>query len=435
MPFRDDRGHTPRQPVASLLRYPPVPQRKTAEARILAVLWQYWGLNGRSESVLGTGSRPLGVHAPLLDSAPVKARARELGFDLVGVAPAAPTLESAFYPEWLERGFHGEMAYLEGRRGVMRGDPRTLMPSARSLICVGLVYNTPEPYSTEFGSGDEGWVSRYAWGEDYHRVLKERLRKLADWIRSRYGRDIRCRVCVDTSPLLERAYAHRAGLGWIGKNTCLIDERLGSWVFLGEILTSLELATDDPAPFRCGTCRRCIDACPTDAFVEIGDGPSHALDSRRCISYWTIELRGPIPEDRRKDVGQHLFGCDICQDVCPWNTPRRAAVSNDPAFRPENARPNLNELARLSEEDFNERFEGTPIERSRYSGFLRNVAVAMGNSADPAFQPALEALVRSPDAVVREHAGWALREIARHAPAGDAPPRESQAGCGRGDAG
>lgn len=363
----------------------------------------------------------------MLDPEPVKARAREFGFDLVGVAPAGPTLESAFYPEWLQRGFHGEMAYLEGRRGAMRSDPRTLMPSARSVICVGLVYNTPEPYSTEFRSGDEGWVSRYAWGEDYHGVLTERLRALAGWIRSRYGRGIRCKVCVDTSPLLERAYARRAGLGWIGKNTCLIDERHGSWVFLGEILTSLELAADDPAPYRCGTCRRCIDACPTDAFVEIGEGPSHALDSRLCISYWTIELRGPIPEDRRKDVGHHLFGCDICQDVCPWNSPRRAAVSDDPSFQPENARPGLNELAVLSEEEFNERFEGTPIERSRYWGFLRNVAVAMGNSADPAFRPALEALARSPDAVVREHAGWALGQIARRSRAGGEPLREGRA--------
>lgn len=347
------------------------------------------------------------------DPQPVKDRALELGFDLVGVAPAEPTLESAFYPQWLERGYHGEMAYLEGRRGAMRGDPRSLMPSAKSVICAGLVYNAPEPYSTEFESGKGGWVSRYAWGEDYHEVLKKRLRSLADWIRSRYGRHIRCKVCVDTSPLLERAHAHRAGLGWIGKNTCLIDERHGSWVFLGEILTSLELPYDDPAPYRCGTCRRCIDACPTDAFVEIGEGPSHALDSRLCISYWTIELRGPIPEERREDVGHHLFGCDICQDVCPWNSPRRAAVTGDPAFQPENARPDLDELASLSEDEFNARFAGTPIERSRYAGFLRNVAVAMGNSADPAFRPALERLARSPEPVVREHAGWALEQIPR----------------------
>lgn len=356
----------------------------------------------------------------LPDAAPIKARARELGLDLVGVAPAEPTLEAAFYPEWLRRGYHGEMAYLEGRRGEMRADARTLMPSARSVICAGLVYNAPEPYSTEFEPGHQGWVSRYAWGEDYHRVLKDRLHSLADWIRSRFGPNVRCKVCVDTSPLLERAYARRAGLGWIGRNTCLIDEQVGSWYFLGEILTSLELAPDEPAAFRCGTCRRCIDACPTDAFVEIGDGPSHALDSRKCISYWTIELRGSIPEEQREGVGHHLFGCDICQDVCPWNSPHRAAVTHDPAFGPDNARPGLDELASLSEEEFNERYAGSPIQRSRYAGFLRNVAVAMGNSSNPRFLPALKRLAESADAVVREHARWAMERIAPAATASDA---------------
>ena len=305
------------------------------------------------------------------------------------------------------------MAYLEGRRGAMRADPRTLLPSARSVICTGMVYNAPEPYSTEFESEEAGWVSRYAWGEDYHQVLKGRLHSLARWIRAEHGRHVKCKVCVDTSPLLERAYAHRAGLGWIGKNTCLIHERLGSWIFLGEIITSLEVAPDGPAPFRCGTCRRCIDACPTDAFVEVeqGAGPSHSLDSRRCIAYWTIELRGSVPEDGRTAAGQHLFGCDICQDVCPWNGPRRAAVTAEPAFQPRNARLDLEELAGLSEAEFNLRFAESPILRSRYDGFLRNVAIAMGNSANPRFREVLERLARSPRAVVREHARWALRRL------------------------
>ncbi len=342
--------------------------------------------------------------------------AREAGFDLVGIAPAEPTLESAFYPRWLAKGYHGTMAYLDGRRGDMRADPRSLMPSARSVICVALVYNTPEAYSTEIELETQGWVSRYAWGEDYHDLIRKRLRTLVGWIRSSYGDGVKCKICVDTSPLLERAYARRAGLGWIGKNTCLIDERLGSWVFLAEILTSLQLAPDDPAPYRCGSCRRCIDACPTDALVEInqGPGPSHALDSRLCISYWTIELRGSIPEEHRPDVGQHLFGCDICQDVCPWNSHQRAALTDDPAFGPANGRPDLAELAALTEEEFNARFAGSPIERSRYSGFLRNVAIAMGNSADPAYRPALERLAQSPEDVVREHAHWALTQLTRH---------------------
>ena len=374
-------------------------------------------LNGCPEP-RGTRFGPVSRPFPLRDSEPVKDRARELGFELAGVAPAETTLESLFYPQWLERGFHGEMSYLEGRRGAMRADPRTLLPSARSVICVGAVYNSGGPYSTEFESSEQGWVSRYGWGEDYHEVLRQRLRALADWIRDQYGRDVQCKVCVDTSPLLERAYGRRAGLGWIGKNSCLIDERRGSWFFLGEILTSVEFAPDAEAPDRCGTCRRCIDACPTDALVETDapDGPQYALDSRLCIAYWTVELRGPIPEEQREAVGHHLFGCDICQDVCPWNNPQRAAVTDDPAFQPMNSEPSLEDLAGLSEEEFNTRFSGTPIERSRYTGFLRNVAVTMGNSGNPHFREALEQMARAPDQVVREHAQWALQRLGSASP-------------------
>ena len=351
------------------------------------------------------------------DSGPIKQRAHELGFELAGIASPGPTLEALFYPHWLERGYHGEMAYLSGRRGELRSDARSLLPSARSVICVGMVYNTPDPYSTEFESGEEGWVSRYAWGEDYHGVMKTRLHELADWTRGEYGNDVKCKVCVDTSPLLERAYARSAGLGWIGKNSCLIDEQLGSWFFLGEILTSLELEPDDNAADRCGTCRRCIDACPTDAFVEVEPdaGPAYTLDSRRCISYWTIELRGPIPSEHRADVGAHLFGCDICQDVCPWNSPRRAATSSEPSFEPLNAAPRLAEIADLSEEEFNARFANSPIERSRYAGFLRNVAVAMGNSGNLSFREVLERLAGSDQPLVQEHAKWALAQLERKA--------------------
>ena len=351
------------------------------------------------------------------DSGPIKQRAHELGFELAGIASPGPTLEALFYPHWLERGYHGEMAYLSGRRGELRSDARSLLPSARSVICVGMVYNTPDPYSTEFESGEEGWVSRYAWGEDYHGVMKKRLHELADWIRGEYGNGVKCKVCVDTSPLLERAYARSAGLGWIGKNSCLIDERIGSWFFLGEILTSLELEPDDNAADRCGTCRRCIDACPTDAFVEVEPdaGPAYALDSRRCISYWTIELRGPIPSEHRAEVGAHLFGCDICQDVCPWNSPRRAATSSEPSFEPLNAAPRLAEIADLSEEEFNARFANSPIERSRYAGFLRNVAVAMGNSGNVSFREVLERLAGSDQPLVQEHAKWALAQLERKA--------------------
>jgi epoxyqueuosine reductase len=218
-------------------------------------------------------------------------------------------------------------------------------------------------------------------------------------------------VAVDTSPLLERAYAHHAGLGWIGKNTFLINQQIGSWVLLGEILTSLELEPDQPAPFRCGTCTRCIEACPTDALVPTGleAGPAYALHSERCISYWTIELRGSIPPANREQMGAHVFGCDICQDVCPWN--RRAPTTIEPAFQPRHMLPDLEDIAALTKEEFNQRFAGSPIERSRYRGFLRNVAIAMGNSGNRKFLAALRRLADGPDPVIQEHANWAIGRL------------------------
>lgn len=340
----------------------------------------------------------------------VKALARSVGFDLVGIAAAEPTLESLFYPEWLGRGYAGEMDYLKGRRGEMRLNPKTLLADARSIICVGLVYNTPDPYSVEVEAGGRGWISRYAWGEDYHIVLTKKLRALAEALEAEHGA-FHYKICVDTAPLLERSYAHQAGLGWIAKNTCLINQQLGSWIFLGELITSLDLSPDGPAPFRCGTCTRCIDACPTDALVPTGSpkGPEYALDSRRCISYWTIELRGPIPEENRAEVGQHLFGCDICQDVCPWN--RRAAVTEASEFQPQSQLPNLEEFAEMTPEQFRSRFGDTAVERTRYRGFLRNVAVALGNSGNREFLEPLRRLARHDDEVVREHAEWAINRI------------------------
>jgi epoxyqueuosine reductase len=303
------------------------------------------------------------------------------------------------------------MRYLEGRRGDLRADARQLLPSANSVVSLGLVYDTPSSSTSDVDLETQGWVSRYAWGEDYHHVVRKLLYELVERIKAEAG-PFDSKVCVDTAPLLERAYAHHAGLGWIGKNTCLINQQIGSWVFLGEILTSLELEPDDPAPFRCGTCTRCIDACPTDALVPTGrpDGPSHALDSTKCISYWTIELRGPIPEDDRASLGPHIFGCDICQDVCPWN--RRAPATSRPEWQPEQRLPDLAELAQLTEEQFNERGAAAPIERARDRGLLRNVTVAMGNSGNRDFLPLLERLAENPDGLIREHAGWALQRIA-----------------------
>ena len=336
-----------------------------------------------------------------------------------------PTLESLFYPEWLKRGFAGDMRYLEGRRGEMRSDPKSLLPSAKSVISIGLVYNTEDPYSTEVSCEDRGWISRYARGEDYHQVIRRKLNRLRELIHDEVGA-FDYKVCVDTAPLLERAYAHHAGLGWIGKNTCLINQQLGSWLFLGELLTSLELEADQPAAFRCGTCTRCIEACPTDALVPTGnpDGPSHALDSRRCISYWTIELRGEIPERNRSAIGSHIFGCDICQDVCPWNG--RAATTDAPEFQPQHKLPSLEDLASMTREEFARRFAHTPVERSRYRGFLRNVAIAMGNGGERKFLEPLRRMAGNPDPIIREHAEWAISQLAGGNPEIDSSPGHEQ---------
>ncbi len=350
------------------------------------------------------------VGAPVLRAAEVRLIAQECGFELAGVAPAEPLPEAVFFADWVAQGMAGEMTYLTGRRAEMRADPRSLLPQARSVICVGKLYNTPGPSSIHGTEPDQGWISRYAWGEDYHAVLRRGLERLAARLEQECG-PFQWRICVDTAPLLERALAHRAGLGWIGKNTCLINEPRGSWFFLGELLVSLEIEPDsEPPPERCGACMRCIEACPTQAIVPTGrrGGPAWTLDSRLCISYWTIELRGSIPEQHRTALGRHIFGCDICQDVCPWN--RRAPFSSDPEFQPAHAAPPLEELAALGEEDFRRQFGHTPVARARYRGFLRSVAVAMGNARRPELRPALERLAAHPDAVVAEHARWALRQ-------------------------
>jgi len=347
-----------------------------------------------------------------LTAADVHRLAQACGFELAGVARAAPADDRDAYHAWVDAGFAGEMLYLTGRRAAMRDDPRTLLPSARSVICVGKLYSAPQPYSTRFNAPELAWISRYAWGEDYHRVLREGLRRLDASLRELAGAPFDSRICVDTAPLAERTYARLAGLGWIGKNTCLINQPQGSWFFLGELLVSLEIEPDAPPPDRCGTCRRCIDTCPTEAIVPFGG--HHAVDSRLCISYLTIELRGAIPEERRSGNGGHVFGCDICQDVCPWNA--RAPVTGDVAFHPRQFAPPLERLAALTEEEFRELYGGTAVWRARYAGFLRNVAVAMGNRALPQFRGALEKLAASEDAMVAEHARWALGKLAAARP-------------------
>jgi epoxyqueuosine reductase len=337
----------------------------------------------------------------------IRELARECGFELAGVARAEPAADRERYRDWVAAGYAGAMGYLTDRRAAVRDDPRNLLASARSVIVVGKLYQTGWPETAALDDPTRGWISRYAWGADYHDEMRAGLQRLDALLRERVGASetspVESRICVDTAPLLERSYARLAGLGWIGRNTCLINQQMGSWFFLGELLVSLELAPDSPPPDRCGTCTRCIDACPTGAIGGWG------VDATRCISYFTIELRGPTPEEYRSGMGTHVFGCDICQDVCPWNG--RAPVTSDSVFEPREFAPPLDRLARLTEQEFRDKFRGTPVTRARYTGFLRNVAIAMGNSGRAEFRPPLEGLAASGDVVVAEAARWALAEL------------------------
>ncbi|MBI2820079.1 MAG: tRNA epoxyqueuosine(34) reductase QueG [Acidobacteria bacterium] len=343
----------------------------------------------------------------------LRGAAVRLGFDLCGIAPAGLDPKNRDqYLWWLAQGFHGEMGYM---KRFERQDVRALMPSLRSVICVAMNYNSANPLSTECNDSTRGWIARYAWGDDYHEVMRERLEMLVEELRAAVGEELEAKIYVDTGPLLERAIAWAAGLGWIAKNTCLINEGIGSWFFLGEILTNLELEPDLPSPDRCGTCTKCIDACPTAAITE-----PYVLDATRCISYYTIEVKGAIPEPLRSQMGRHVFGCDICQDVCPWN--REAASTSLPEYQPRQLQPApdapasvfnppLEILAELDEEQFNQMFRGSPVLRPKYRGFLRNVVVAMANSQDVKFRPVLERLAGHPDPLISEHARWALNQL------------------------
>jgi len=455
-------------------------------------------------------------------SSTIKERALTAGFDLAGIVSLDAMPQSfwddlGFARRWVDSGRGGEMHYLANPK---RDDPRHVLPSVRSVICVGLVYNAPLPYSTEategsrqkaessrqkavgskqkaVGTGQKAagrnesldltsrvsnfefriskraWISRYAWGHDYHRVMRAKL----EWLRAgmeSLAPGVETRVYVDTGPIVERALARYSGIGWVGKNACLINQEKGSWFFLGVILTSLALAPDFPAPDRCGSCTRCLEACPTGALVE-----PYVMDASRCISYLTIELKGPIPLEFRSAVGRNVFGCDICQDVCPWNScqspegpgsagvspalgvdalirgqksgrdarapreslnqPRQVGVTERMEFQPMQValpeatearnsqseadgspsntvsfslfNPPLEALASLSEEDFRRVFSNSPIKRAKYRGWLRNLCVAMGNSGSAQFIPWLERARQHSDPVVREHAEWALRRV------------------------
>ena len=340
----------------------------------------------------------------------VKGLALAVGFDLAGVAGAEPGPDTAFLREWLARGYAGEMAWI-GRRVEERVDPRRVLDGARSAIALALVYAGPE--RTGAGRGRLR-VARYAGGADYHDVLLDRVRALEAGLPALAGRAVRTRGYVDTGPVLERAMAARAGLGWIGKNTCLIHPQLGSHVFLGVVLTDLELEPDVPEPDHCGTCRACLDACPTQAFPE-----PHVLDATRCISYATIEARGPIPEALRAAHGDWGFGCDACQDVCPWNTRERRRAPADTAGlraqlapRPEWRAPSLAWVLALDEPAWRRAVRGTALSRARYRGLLRNALVVAGNSGERDLVPLVRRHAEGPDPLLAEHARWALAALA-----------------------
>ena len=334
-------------------------------------------------------------------SADIKQKATQLGFDRAGVAPVGPFPETDYYPEWLASGYAGEMKYLE-RGASARLDPREIMPQVRSVVVCALNYHSDRPL-TEFDP-NRAWVSRYAWGDEYHDILKTKLDALAAWITEHAP--ARTRTYVDTGPVLERVYAKYAGIGWFGKNTCTIDQKLGSWLFLGCILTDLDIDHDMPVPDRCGSCTRCIDACPTDAIRE-----PYVLDSRRCISYLTIELRGDIPEDLREGVGHHLFGCDICQDVCPWN--RKAPFGRETALeaRADLFWPEVERLLDLDEDQWRTLIRGTALKRAKVRGLMRNLMVVVGNSGLGRLKARLKRFLSHSDAVVRSHAEWAAARL------------------------
>ena len=374
-------------------------------------------------------------------AAVVKRVAEEAGFDLSGIAPAGDLPELQHFPGWIASGHAGEMKYLEARDDqgqLKRASLLRVAPWARSVIVCAINYNTTHPYSTQVNDPSRGWISRYAWShEDYHDVVMRRLKQVEAAIHrvvlgwqapsvtpvenptsrksgEKWGTpllDLTTRCYVDTGPIVERVFAKYAGVGWMGKNTCLINQKKGSWLFLGVILTSLEVGPDvpvlnPPAPDRCGTCTRCIEACPTDAIIA-----PYQLDSNKCISYLTIEKRGSIPEDLRAGMGRHIFGCDICQDVCPWN--RKPPVSTAPEFepRPGLVNPALAWMAEMSAEEFREAFRGSPIRRAKRTGLRRNAAIAMGNSGSPEFLPLLEKLATEEDEAVAESARWARAEL------------------------
>jgi epoxyqueuosine reductase len=339
-------------------------------------------------------------------SADIKARAAELGFDLCGIAPAGDFKELAFLPDWLARGYAGEMHYLQ-RSAERRADVRAVMPAARSVIALATVYNTDRPYSTEIADDSTALIARYAWGDDYHEVIGQRMAALVAWMRERGGLDFEARAYVDTGPVQERVYAQYAGLGWIGKNTCVINPEIGSWLFLSEIICSLPLEPDAPALDQCGTCRLCLDSCPTGAIVD-----PYVVDATRCLSYLTIEVKGEIPIADRESFGRHAYGCDICQEVCPWNAQPAAPETAGSPWLPRATFDgrSIADLWRTPDLELRAALKHSAMSRAGAWRLRRNLAVCAGATGDA---NALSALrdVHEPacdDPIVAEHIHWAL---------------------------
>ncbi len=335
----------------------------------------------------------------------IRDEAHALGFDAVGFAPVAPGPQEKRHLEaFLAGGLHGDMAWMAAN-AERRGDPRVLWPEARTVVAVGANYTPADDPLAALGRHDRGVVSVYARGRDYHYVLKKRLKRLAGWLQATWGGDVK--VFVDTAPVMEKPAAERAGLGWQGKHTNLVSRTFGSWLFLGEVFTTLDLAPDAPAADLCGRCRRCLDACPTDAFPA-----PYRIDARLCISYLTIEHKGPIPEALRPAVGNRVFGCDDCLAVCPWN--KFAPPATEPAFAARDGLdgPSLADLASLDDAAFRALFSGTAAKRTGRDRMVRNALVAIGNSGDAGLAPVARARLDDPSPVVRDAAAWALRRLA-----------------------
>jgi epoxyqueuosine reductase len=334
----------------------------------------------------------------------IRHEARELGFDGCRFTTAAAPASAGQFQNWLAGKRHGEMAWLE-RSVLKRVDPHNTLPGANSIICLAASYETKTPNS-ELRTSNSGLVARYARFADYHDVLGERLKSLTDFVNQLGCAETRSLWYVDTGPLLERDFAQRAGLGFIGRHTNVISRQLGNWIFLAEIITTLELEPDAPEKNHCGKCERCITACPTNAITA-----PFQLDARRCISYLTIELKGPIPVELRPAIGNRIFGCDDCLAVCPWNRFAREGKMMKAHARPELAAPDLIELLQLDEAGFKARFAGTPVLRTKRRGLLRNICVALGNTGDKSALPHLKRVSGDSEPLIAEHARWAMEQI------------------------